>query len=80
MIKSGSRQSLPDPSVRLQFGRCSVRRYFDDALKILQANRALFDGFIHKRVRFDQAAEYYEKFNSGNIGKTVFVADDLELS
>lgn len=68
-----------DPSVRLQFGRCSVRRYFDDALKVLKANRELFNGFIQQRVRFDQAAEYYELFNAGKVGKTVFVADDLPL-
>jgi len=39
----------------------------------------LFDGFIQHRVRFNQAAEYYELFNAGKIGKTVFVADEISI-
>jgi len=70
---------LTDRSVRMQFGRCSVRRFFPAALKVLQANRALFGEFIQHRVRLDQASEYYELFNAGKIGKTVFVADDQPL-
>lgn len=66
-------------NARLQFGRCSVRRFFPGALKVLEANRALFDKFIQHRVRFDDAEEYYELFDKGKIGKTVFVADDLPL-
>ena len=70
---------LADRSVRMQFGRCSVRRFFPAALKVMQANQELFSEFIQHRVRLDQAAEYYELFNAGKIGKTVFVADDRPL-
>jgi hypothetical protein len=41
----------------MQFGRCSVRRFFPGALKVLEANRDLFSDFIEHRIRFDQAAE-----------------------
>ncbi|WVR04915.1 hypothetical protein IAU60_001927 [Kwoniella sp. DSM 27419] len=61
------------------FGRCSVNRFFPAAIKVLQANKELFAGFIQHRIRFDQAEEYYALFNEGKVAKTVFVADDLAL-
>lgn len=63
----------------MQFGRCSVRRFFPGALKVLQLNKELFAGFIQHRVRLNQAEEYYELFDKGKIAKTVFIADELDL-
>ncbi|TXT05108.1 uncharacterized protein COLE_06428 [Cutaneotrichosporon oleaginosum] len=71
---------LYSKNIRMQFGRCSVRRFFPGALKVLQLNKELFDGFIEHRIRLDQAEEYYELFDKGKIAKTVFIADDLELT
>lgn len=41
----------------MQFGRCSVRRFYPHALKVLQANKELFESFIEHRVRLDEAEE-----------------------
>ncbi|EJT52254.1 hypothetical protein A1Q1_05464 [Trichosporon asahii var. asahii CBS 2479] len=72
-------EALYAKNARLQFGRCSVRRFFPGALRVLQQNRELFDAFIQHRIRFDQFAEYYELFDKGKIGKTVFYADDVPI-
>ena len=44
-------------SLRLQFGRCSVRTYYAPALEILRANQQLFSTFIEHKVSLDQAEE-----------------------
>lgn len=72
-------EALYAKNARLQFGRCSVRRFFPGALRVLQQNQELFDGFIQNRIRFDQYAEYYELFDKGKIGKTGFYADDVPI-
>jgi hypothetical protein len=41
----------------MQFGRCSVPRYFDDALQVLLANRELFATFVEKRIKLEEAAK-----------------------
>ena len=46
-----------DDSLRFQFGRCSVRSFFDPALQVLRANQELFDGFVEHVVEWDQAEE-----------------------
>ncbi|OCF31448.1 hypothetical protein I316_06850 [Kwoniella heveanensis BCC8398] len=74
-----SGDTLYSKNVRMQFGRCSVRKYFPGALKVLQQNKDLFSRFIEHKVRFDQAEEYYDLFNRGKIAKTVFVADVIPL-
>lgn len=52
--------SFEDPltaSLKLQFGRCSVRRFFPGALRVLEANKELFAGFIENRIRWEQAEQ-----------------------
>ena len=44
-------------SLRFQFGRCSVRSFFEPALEVLRANQALFEGFVEHQVGWDQAEE-----------------------
>ena len=71
------RDVCPFHSVRLQFGRCSVRTMFPMALEVLRNNRELFDRFVEHSVPIDEAVRYYELFEKGRIGKTVFnLADD----
>lgn len=62
-----------DPSLRLQFGRCSVPTYTPPALQILRDNQELFADFIEHKVPLDKAPEYYKEFEQNKIGKTVFV-------
>jgi hypothetical protein len=44
-------------SVKLQFGRCAVRKHFHASLDILLANKELFKSFVEKRIDLDQAEE-----------------------
>jgi multisubunit Na+/H+ antiporter MnhE subunit len=44
-------------SVKLQFGRCSVRTHFKAALKVLNANKQLFRGFVEHRIGLNDAEE-----------------------
>lgn len=44
-------------SVRLQFGRCSVRHFYPAALEVLMHNQELFKSFIEYKVGFSQAEE-----------------------
>ena len=44
-------------SIRLQFGRCSVPKYFEGGLKVLNDNRELFSTFVENKIRLDQATE-----------------------
>ena len=84
----GSKVLTPG-SLRLQFGRCSVRTYYASALEILRANQELFSTFIEHKVSMDQAEEvswtlhtrrialtelqYYTLFEQNKIAKTIFV-------
>ncbi|WWC71078.1 uncharacterized protein I206_105031 [Kwoniella pini CBS 10737] len=64
---------LYDKNVKLQFGRCSVRTFYQPALKVLVDNQEIFKSFIENKVGFSQAAEYYELFEKNKVAKTVFV-------
>lgn len=44
-------------SVRLQFGRCSVRHFYPAALKVLMSNQELFMSFVEHKVNFSEAEE-----------------------
>ncbi|CAD6576948.1 MAG: hypothetical protein TREMPRED_001826 [Tremellales sp. Tagirdzhanova-0007] len=66
--------TLYDKNLRFQFGRCSVRSFFDPALQVLRANQELFDGFVEHVVEWDQAEEYYALFERNKVGKTAFMA------
>ncbi len=44
-------------SLRFQFGRCSVRSFFEPALEILRTNQELFEGFMEHMVPWGQAEE-----------------------
>jgi threonine dehydrogenase-like Zn-dependent dehydrogenase len=44
-------------SIRLQFGRCSVPKYYEGGLKVLNDNRELFSTFVENKIRLDQATE-----------------------
>ncbi|ODN74064.1 hypothetical protein L202_07533 [Cryptococcus amylolentus CBS 6039] len=63
---------LYDKNVKLQFGRCSVKRFYLAALEVLIDNQKLFESFIAHIVNFDQAEKYYELFEQGKVPKTVF--------
>lgn len=53
-----TRGSLLTPrSLRFQFGRCSVRKFYPMALEILKANIPLFEGFVEHRIALDDAEE-----------------------
>jgi hypothetical protein len=76
-------------SIRMQFGRCSVPKFFDEAFKILLANRDLFSSFVENKIRLEQAAEvsdavrvslaesaqFYPLFEQNKVAKTIFVMD-----
>ncbi|KAK1921903.1 chaperonin 10-like protein [Papiliotrema laurentii] len=62
-------------NIRMQFGRCSVPKFFDEAFKILLANRDLFSSFVENKIRLEQAAEFYPLFEQNKVAKTIFVMD-----
>lgn len=59
-------------NVRMQFGRCSVKTFFPLALGVLKSNIGLFEKFVEHKVDLGEAEKYYELFDKGKIGKTVF--------
>lgn len=75
-------------SIRLQFGRCSVPKYYEEGLRLLNNNRELFSTFVENKIRLDDATEvrpvsklrlthqYYESFEQNKIAKTIFVMED----
>ncbi|WWC96485.1 hypothetical protein V866_003353 [Kwoniella sp. B9012] len=64
---------LYDKNVKLQFGRCSVRTFYQPALEVLIANQDIFKSFIENKVGFSEAEEYYRLFEKNKVAKTVFV-------
>ena len=59
-------------SIRLVFGRCSVRTFLPQAIQLLRSNIALFETFVEEIVSVEKAAEYYERFERNEIGKVAF--------
>lgn len=66
-------------NLRLQFGRCSVRRYFEPARELLQSSPETFADFIQHQVPLDEAEEWYRRFEKGEVGKTVFEISPVPL-
>jgi threonine dehydrogenase-like Zn-dependent dehydrogenase len=61
-----------DISIRMVFGRCSVRTFLPEAIRLLKANLDLFETFVEAIVSVEDAAEYYTRFEKGDIGKVAF--------
>ena len=40
---------------------------------MLVDNAELFGSFIEQKARLDDAAEFYKKFETNEVGKTVFI-------
>lgn len=59
-------------NIRMQFGRCSVRTFFPLALQVLKNNLELFEKFVEHKVDLGEAEGFYERFEKGEVGKTVF--------
>ena len=62
-------------SLRLQFGRCSVSKFYQESVELLESNLDLFHTFIEREISLDEAPECYRLFEQGKIGKTVFILD-----
>lgn len=54
------------------FGRCSVRTFLPEAIRLLRANIDLFETFVEETVSVEKAPEYYERFERNEIGKVAF--------
>jgi hypothetical protein len=44
-------------SIRMQFGRCSVRTFYPLALEVLRNHLDIFSSFVEHKVGIDEAAE-----------------------
>jgi hypothetical protein len=44
-------------SIRMQFGRCSVRTFYPAALQVLKDNLDVFKTFVENKISLDQAEE-----------------------
>jgi len=53
---------LYNKNIKLQFGRCSVRAVFAEALDILAQHGDLFKTFVENTVPLEEAPEWYVKF------------------
>ncbi|KAK4687118.1 hypothetical protein P7C73_g3002, partial [Tremellales sp. Uapishka_1] len=63
-------------NLRFQFGRCSVKTFYPLSLEILKANLDLFSNFVEQSAPLEEAPIWYERFEKGEIGKTVFVMEE----
>lgn len=65
-------------NVSFDFGRCPVRAMFPMALELLIKRQDIFGGvgeeasLVDKIVGFEEAAESYQKFDKGTVGKVLF--------
>jgi threonine dehydrogenase-like Zn-dependent dehydrogenase len=73
--KRNARSAAERSSIRFQFGRCSVRRHFPAAIAILKDKSDLFKNFVEHVVGFDEAVDYYRRFEKNEVGKTVFITE-----
>lgn len=69
---SASPQVRAESSIRMVFGRCSVRTFLPEAIRLLKANLDLFETFVEEIVSVEKAPEYYERFERNEIGKVAF--------
>ncbi|PIS53052.1 hypothetical protein CJI97_002710 [Candidozyma auris] len=58
--------------VTVSFGRCNGWSLFGDALEIFEQVKGDFGNFIDAKPSINEAKEYYEKFEKGDVGKVVF--------
>lgn len=58
--------------VTVSFGRCNAWSLFKEALEVFELTKDDFENFIEAKVLIEDAAEYYTKFEKGEIGKVVF--------
>ncbi|CEH16346.1 alcohol dehydrogenase [Ceraceosorus bombacis] len=63
---------LYNKNIRFQFGRCSVRAIFPEALELLKKNADLFESFVENTVSIEEAPKWYELFEQQKCLKTVF--------
>uniref|UniRef100_A0A060T3G6 ARAD1A09592p n=1 Tax=Blastobotrys adeninivorans TaxID=409370 RepID=A0A060T3G6_BLAAD len=70
LVLSGA--ALYDKNVSLQFGRCSVRRYFDEALQVLNKRGHLLEPMSGNLMKLDQAKEAYDIFHNRKAQKIIF--------
>ena len=62
-----ARLTCADKNVRLTFGRCPVRDVFEDAMGVLKKEAHLFESFIHKRAKLEDATDMYTQFNEMKV-------------
>jgi threonine dehydrogenase-like Zn-dependent dehydrogenase len=60
-------ESKAEFSIRMVFGRCSVRTFLPEAIRLLKANLDLFETFVEEIVSMEKAPEYYERFERNEI-------------
>lgn len=58
--------------VTVSFGRCNGWSLFGDALEIFEQVKGDFGNFIDAKPSINEAKEYYDKFEKGDVGKVVF--------
>ena len=59
-------------NLQIQFGRCPVRRVFNDALKILFEVQDELSDFVTVWEGLEDAPRAYELFDKGQVGKIAF--------
>lgn len=63
---------LYNKNLRMQFGRCPVRTYFEPALEMVGKHQDIFKEFVQHSVPIDEAVKYYDLFDKRKVRKTVF--------
>lgn len=58
--------------VTVSFGRCNAWSMFADALEVFEAVKSDFHDFIDVVALIEEAADYYQKFERGEVKKVVF--------
>lgn len=58
--------------ITISFGRCNAWLLFPEALNVFEKLKHNLVDLIHSTPSIDDAAEYYRKFEKGEVGKVVF--------
>lgn len=58
--------------ITVSFGRCNGWSLFADSLEVFEQVKEDFEDFIGATPSIDEAKEYYERFERGEVGKVVF--------
>lgn len=56
----------------ISFGRCHVRAYFRDAMRVFGEIQSDFDDLIEATPKLSEGVDFYEKFERGQVKKVVF--------